>query len=153
MRHSGPLVGSPDAMISVILVYWFPITPLMFSALGCEGSLGGLSGSKAMWHAPHDIPKYNGGSIEPSRSLEWKRSGWTSLLNPFHEVRSPPLTSFHFSGLNRGLGNLRIPIAPDEVPNSSPHEFSRWPLCTSLGSTPESSKSQAGSRYPGLPTY
>jgi hypothetical protein len=50
-------------------VYWLPTSPLMFSHFGFAGSAGGLSGSKAMWHEPHEVPIRNGGSIDASASL------------------------------------------------------------------------------------
>jgi len=56
----------PEPRISDMRVYWLPIAPLMFDHCGCEGSCGGLSGSKAMWHEPQEMPIRNGGSMEPS---------------------------------------------------------------------------------------
>src|SRR5260370_4464617 len=36
----------------------------------------------------------------------------------FRSERSPLLSLLHFSGSKRGLGNLRMPMAPEEVPKS-----------------------------------
>jgi hypothetical protein len=62
-------LGMPEPSSSDMRVYWLPIRPLMFSHLGCAGSAGGLSGSKAMWQEPQEVPIRKGGSTEASASL------------------------------------------------------------------------------------
>jgi hypothetical protein len=67
--YSRLLIGIPEPSSSDMRVYWLPIRPLMFSHFGCAGSAGGLSGSKAMWHEPQEVPIRKGGSTEASASL------------------------------------------------------------------------------------
>ncbi len=68
----------PEPRISEMREYWLPMAPLMFSHLGWAGSLGGFSGSNAMWHEPQAVPIRNGGSIEPSARRLTRESLLTS---------------------------------------------------------------------------
>src|SRR5512145_1357584 len=121
--HSGLSVGMPDTISSEMRRYWLPTPPLMFSHLGCSASLGGLSGSKAMWHEPQDVPIRNGGSTAPSASRLVRPSVVFGLddsrrLKPSQVPSLPSFSSRHFSASKRGLGNLRKPSAPVEVPKA-----------------------------------
>src|SRR5688500_1041525 len=104
------------------------------------------------------MPIRNGGSIEPSVS---RLNGATesSLCCTFSvypaQVPSRPLLTFsHWDLLKLGLGNLRSPRAPVDVPNSKSQADCRRSLgpCGSSGASDASVKSQAGSLYPVLPT-
>src|SRR5512134_2610034 len=100
--HSGLSVGMPDTISSEMRRYWLPTPPLMFSHLGCSASLGGLSGSKAMWHEPQDVPIRNGGSTEPSDMRLVRPSVVFALadnrrLKPSQVPSSPSLSLRHIS--------------------------------------------------------
>ena len=115
----------PETMISEKREYWLPTSALMFSHFGFAGSAGGLSGSKAMWQEPQEVPIRNGGSIEPSSSRLTCASPSLPLSPSLRlypcQVARLPLSLTHASRLKFGLGNLRIPSAPVEVPNFRSH--------------------------------
>src|SRR5215203_51096 len=143
--HSKLSLGVPEAMISEERTYWLPTAPFRFSQRGLDGSLGGLSGSNAMWQAPQAMPMRNGGSIDASARWLTFMSGLlgsseSRFVSPSQVPRRPPLTFCHFAASKRGLGNLRKPRAPVEVPNARSQEL--WASPAAAGSL----KSQAGSR-------
>ncbi len=92
--------------------YWLPTRPLMFSHFGCAGSLGGLSGSNAMWHEPQVVPIRNGGSYEASASLLTRSSDGMPvaliicLRKPSQLARVPPFSCFHFCGIEARIREL-----------------------------------------------
>src|SRR5690606_12426739 len=112
--HSSVFAAMPYTMISEMRVYWLPTRPLMFSHFGFAGSSGGLSGSNAMWHDPHDVPMRNGGSTEPSCSRLAGASPLFAFLSaalasyPCHDDRLP-FNFTHAALSNLGFGNLRNP--------------------------------------------
>ena len=124
--HSRLVRAIPEPKSSDIRVYWLPIRPLMFSHRGRAGFTGGLRGSNAMWHEPQVVPMRYGGSTDASASLltlasEGMPVCLTSFLLKPSQPAEPALSCRHFFASKRGLGNLRMPSAPVEVPNLRSH--------------------------------
>ena len=85
-----------------------------------------------MWHEPHAVPIRNGGSIEPSarrlKLLSLLFGSLDELAAKPSQLARLPLSLSHRALSKRGLGNLRKPSAPVDVPNARSHDDWRWSL-------------------------
>ena len=136
----------PEPSSSDMRVYWLPIEPLMFSHFGCAGSFGGLQRierdvARAACRADQER-RLDGCVGKFADALVGRDAG---LLTSFAKAvpvreRAAIRPVCQRAASKRGLGNLRKPSAPVDVPNFRSHGDWRWstlPLrvCGSSGSS------------------